>query len=88
VQRLFLKFLIPFFLFFIGGCTKIDTTTLGADLVPAVDNISTFADTLNVIGTQGFFKDSTILNGTDDHILGAITNDPVLVLQRLIYLLN
>jgi len=77
VQRLFLKFLIPFFLFFIGGCTKIDTTTLGADLVPAVDNISTFADTLNVIGTQGFFKDSTILNGTDDHILGAITNDPV-----------
>jgi hypothetical protein len=59
------------------GCTKIDTTTLGADLVPAVDNVSTFADTLNVTGTQGFFNDSTILTGIDDHIMGAITNDPV-----------
>jgi hypothetical protein len=59
------------------SCTKIDTTTLGADLVPAVDNVSTFADTLNVIGSQGFFNDSTILNGIDDHVMGAITNDPI-----------
>jgi hypothetical protein len=80
VQRLFFKFSIPFILFFLVincGCTKIDTTTLGSDLVPAVDNVSTFADTLNVNGTQGFFNDSTVINGIDDHVMGAITNDPI-----------
>ena len=42
-----------FLLIAIGiGCTKLDTTTLGADLV-TVDNVNTFADTLNVNATQG-----------------------------------
>ena len=80
MQRLFFKFSILFFSFIIiinWRCTKIDTTTLGADLVPAVDNVTTFADTLNVIGTQGIFNDSSVLSGIDDHIMGAITNDPL-----------
>lgn len=79
MQRFFFKYSILFtlfFLFFNWGCTKIDSTTLGADLVPAVDNVSTFEDTLTVIGKQGVFSDSTILNALDNHLLGSITNDP------------
>ena len=60
------------------GCTKIDTTTLGSDLV-AIDNIDTFADTLPVLNaTQGFFiNDSTILGKRENHIIGNITSDPL-----------
>jgi Domain of unknown function (DUF4270) len=60
------------------GCTKIDTTTLGSELIPAVDNVSTFADTLDIIGTQGTFDESATRVAIGDlHALGAITNDPV-----------
>ena len=59
------------------GCTKLDTTTLGSDLV-AVDNINTFADTLSVNTTQGFFiNDSTILGKKENHIIGNIGYDPL-----------
>ena len=65
------------FSFFITGCTKIDTTELGADLIPAVDNVHTFADTLDVIGTMGQLTDtSTRLSGSENHAVGRI-NDPV-----------
>jgi hypothetical protein len=66
-----------FFLLAIAGCTKIDTTTIGADLIPAVDNVNTFADTLQVNAQTFFFNDSTRLAGTANHIIGAITNDPL-----------
>ena len=68
-----------FLLVIIGfGCTKIDTTTLGSDLV-AIDNINTFADTLSVSNaTQGpFINDSTILGKKENHIIGNITSDPL-----------
>ena len=66
------------FLVFSGtGCTKIDTTTLGSDLIPAVDNVSTFADTMYPSGTNFLFADSTRLLATDNHLLGSISNDPV-----------
>ena len=58
------------------GCTKLDTTTLGADLV-TVDNVNTFADTLTVNATQGIFNDSTILQKGDNHAIGLITTDPL-----------
>ncbi len=58
------------------GCTKLDTTTLGADLV-TVDNVNTFADTLTVNATQGIFNDSTILQKRDNHAIGLITTDPL-----------
>lgn len=64
-------------LIFIGiGCTKLDTTTQGADLV-TVDNVNTFADTLNVNATQGIFNDSTILQKGDNYAIGLITTDPL-----------
>ncbi len=60
------------------GCTKIDSTTLGSDLIPAVDNVTTFADTLDINGMQGTFDESATRVAIGDmHALGAITNDPV-----------
>jgi hypothetical protein len=59
------------------GCAKIDSTNLGSDLIPAVDNVTTFADTLNIEGTQGTFSDTARIPISDLHVLGAITNDPV-----------
>ena len=67
--------------FFIGSCTKIDTTTIGSDIIPEVDNINTFADTLDVITTQGVFdglyKDSTVLSILESHVIGKVT-DPLM----------
>ena len=58
------------------SCTKLDTTVQGADLL-TVDNINTFADTLEVFTTQGTFDnitgpnyDSTLIFKGDAHILG------------------
>jgi len=69
--------LVAAMIFFNWGCTKIDTTTLGSDLIPAVDNVSTFADTLDITTTQGIFDDSTKVAFSDLHVLGSITNDPL-----------
>jgi hypothetical protein len=59
------------------NCTKLDTTDIGSDLLPAVDNVRTFADTLLINTTQGFFNDSTTIGKYDDYALGSITNDPL-----------
>ncbi len=76
------RFLPAFFLLFIivtivsYSCTKIDTTTLGGDIV-TVDNINVFADTLDVITSQGIFNDSSIISKADNHVIGNISNDPL-----------
>lgn len=60
------------------SCTKLDTTTLGSDLLPEVDNVHTFADTLDqLVVKQLEFDDTTIVFNTDGHVLGNINNDPV-----------
>ena len=59
------------------SCTKIDTTSLGADLIPAVDNVNTFDTVININGTQGFFTDEDSLTRNESHLVGSITNDPV-----------
>ncbi len=59
------------------GCTKLDTTTLGSDLIPAVDNVNTFADTLDIITTQGIFNDTFKIGRAENHTLGLISNDPL-----------
>lgn len=66
-----------FLLFFAISCTKIDSTTLGSDLIPAVDNVHTFADSFEVIGVQGTFNDSSRARYADYHPVGSITNDPL-----------
>ncbi len=62
---------------FAFGCTKIDTTTLGGNLIPAVDNINTFDTTFSIIANN--FEDSgcdTIHRGSLQ-ALGIISNDPL-----------
>ena len=65
---------------FSWSCTKLDTTTIGSDLLPAVDNINTFADTLDINTLQGVFDDTTKLsvsNTAENYVFG-INNDPVM----------
>ncbi|MEO6668545.1 MAG: DUF4270 family protein [Ferruginibacter sp.] len=67
-------------IFFSWSCTKLDTTNIGSDLLPAVDNINTFADTLDINTLQGVFNDTTKLtvsNTAENYVFGK-TNDPLL----------
>lgn len=59
------------------NCTKLDTTDIGSDILPPVDNVNTFDTILNIISTQGVFTDSTYVGKNEDHALGAINNDPL-----------
>ena len=81
MQRNFLRLFLPIviFSFVIWSCNKVDVTTIGADLLPAADNVSTFADTLAVIGKQGVLTstDSTRIPIADLQVLGSINNDPL-----------
>lgn len=65
-------------------CTKIKSTDIGADLLPPVDNISTFDTTLEVFSTTFITPDSLLPRlgvdangGSSDYILGSIANDPL-----------
>ena len=71
-------------IFLISSCKKLnDATTLGGDLIPVVDNISTFDTTLEVEAYNGTFSlagpdvDSLRSRGVDIQYLGNITNDPL-----------
>lgn len=59
-------------------CTKIDTTSIGSNLIPAVDNVNTFDTTLSVIANN--FDSAAnacgVVFATDEHALGYISNDP------------
>ena len=77
VKRLSPVFLSIFSLIIVAftACTRIDTTTLGSGLIPAVDNVNTF-DTVIDVETDNFaFIDSTRIFATEDLALGYI-NDP------------
>ncbi len=66
---------IAIILTFEQSCQKIDTTTLGLGLIPAVDNINTF-DTILEVSTNNFLlSDSTSISRNDNHALG-ILDDP------------
>ncbi len=65
-------------------CTKIKSTDIGADLLPPVDNISTFDTSLEVFATNFTTPDSLLPRlgveangGSSDYILGSIANDPL-----------
>jgi hypothetical protein len=63
----------------LAACNKLDTTDLGSNLIPQVDNVNTFADTLPVNVTQGFFNDTPTVASGADFPLGTIglAEDPV-----------
>jgi hypothetical protein len=66
---------------FFTGCNKLDTTNIGSDLIPEVDNVTTFADTLDIVTSMGAFEgslvDSTTLGLTENYVIGK-TNDPMM----------
>jgi len=70
-----------FIIILFSSCTKInEATELGAGLIPAVDNISTFDTTLEVQAYNDIFTlatDSQRLAATEEHFLGVINTDPV-----------
>lgn len=63
-------------LFFYSACTKLDTTDIGNDLIPAVDNVNTFDTVLDVISDNLLYPDSTRIRSGDLHGIGVIANDP------------
>ncbi len=70
---------ICLFCFVNWSCTKIDNTSIGADLLPAVDNVNTFETTINVVANN---IDSSSTNcftiyPLEDHSLGYISNNPL-----------
>jgi hypothetical protein len=74
------SFLLIFLVIF-SSCKKInEATELGADVIPVVDNVTTFDTTLNVQAFNDVFTDltdSTRLGPVEEHFLGRITNDPL-----------
>lgn len=63
-----------------SACKKInEATELGGDLIPPVDNITTFDTTINVQAfndTFGLATDSQYLSKNEEYFLGKINNDP------------
>lgn len=57
------------------SCAKIDTTTLGSDLIPVVDNVNTFDTTLAVITDNDYMPDTSAVTYDEDNAVGFI-NDP------------
>lgn len=74
--RLFIAGL-AFVSLFTWGCSKIDSTVLGEDLIPAVDNVSTFEEILTINAAREPIVDTTRLSRLETHVLGSINNDPV-----------
>ena len=67
--------LIGTFLF--SACTRIGSTEMGLGLLPSTDAFNT-KDTILDVETETVDKPDTLrVYGTDDHVVGTITNDPV-----------
>ncbi len=66
---------------FLASCKKInESTELGSDLIPPVDNINTFDTTLLVQAFNDTFEaseDSIFHARSEEHFLGLINNDPI-----------
>ncbi|RYG06551.1 MAG: DUF4270 family protein [Chitinophagaceae bacterium] len=59
------------------ACTRIDTTDIGNNLIPVVDNINTFDTILEVTTDNFLFNDTSRVYDTENHALGVIASDPV-----------
>jgi hypothetical protein len=73
--------------FYFGSCTRIhDSTELGDELIPAVDNVNTFDTVVSVLSYNDSFtignadrllNDSTRMAKSAIHYVGRINNDPL-----------
>lgn len=83
VNNRFLPALLLSVLFFftILSCKKInESTTLGDEIIPGVDGVTTFDTTLTVEAYNELFtqtNDSIYISRNEDHLLGNIVNDPL-----------
>ena len=83
--RSLLKVFIPaLFIFPFSNCTKIKTTDIGLELIPAVDNVTTFDTSLEVTANSYVIPDSLLprlgRNASADQgifLLGHISDDPL-----------
>jgi hypothetical protein len=65
------------FLFSLIACRKInESTELGYDLIPPIDNITTFDTSLAVLTDNMLFNDTGDVDFADDLAIGTINNDP------------
>lgn len=69
-------YLVVFAVLLVTSCKKIDTTEIGGDLIPAVDNITTFDTVLEVFTDNFLLNDSSRVLRSDAHAFGVIDNDP------------
>lgn len=60
-----------------AACTRITSTELGRGLIPVVDGVNTFDTTLELVTDNFENLDTTRIYKQDEHVLGAITNDPL-----------
>lgn len=74
--RNFIGFLGLIMMVFVS-CTKIPSTELGAGLIPIIDGVITKDTILEVITDTYLENDSVRVYENDNHVLGAITNDPL-----------
>ena len=59
------------------ACTRISTSELGLGLLPAMDAVNTKDTTLDVETETVDNPDSLRIYGSNEHIVGNITNDPI-----------
>ena len=60
-----------------SACTRIGTTEMGLGLLPSADAFNTKDTILNVETETVDRPDSLRVYGSDDHVVGTITNDPL-----------
>ena len=81
IAALSLGLIITTGVLFFTSCRKINNTTeLGQDLIPLVDNINTFDTSIAVEAYNDLFtllNDTLKLHRTEEHFLGMISNDPL-----------
>lgn len=76
MKRTFLAILPLLILTYFTACTRIDTTDLGNELIPAVDNVNTFDMTLDVTTDNLLLTDTVRILSSDDIPVGEIFDDP------------
>jgi hypothetical protein len=75
LRRIFISAIV--LIAFFSGCTRITSTDIGAGLIPPIDGVVTKDTLLDVITDSFDDLDSARLYSADNHLVGAITNDPL-----------
>jgi len=71
-----LYFSLASLIILIAACTRVDTTELGDELIPAVDYVNTFDTTIDVFTDNFILNDSIRTFSDDDQAVGYISSDP------------